>query len=160
MDVYILREACPADAPWMLQVVEATWGGLPLITPSGEHDIRQHAAIIALQASTPVGFLSYRLANGACEILAIYSQIRHRGIGTCLLERLISQVRPQVSRIWLVTTNDNLEGLRFFQKRGFHFVRLNPGAMRLVRLKKSNIPLFGNFGIPLRDMLELEQTLD
>jgi ribosomal protein S18 acetylase RimI-like enzyme len=62
-------------------------------------------------------------------------------------------------RLWLVTTNDNLGALRFYQRRGFRLTALRPDALGAARRLKPEIPLVGDFGIPLRDELELEKPL-
>ena len=63
-------------------------------------------------------------------------------------------------RLWLVTTNDNLDALRFYQRRGMCLVRLWVDATTEARRTlKPEIPLTGEYGIPLRDELELELIL-
>jgi ribosomal protein S18 acetylase RimI-like enzyme len=62
-------------------------------------------------------------------------------------------------RLWLVTTNDNLDALRFYQRRGLTLVALRPGAVAVGRKLKSSIPAVGAYGIPLRDELEFELPL-
>jgi len=60
----------------------------------------------------------------------------------------------------LVTTNDNVDGLRFYQRQGFHFAKLHEGAVdRSRELLKPEIPEIGDHGIPLRDELELRKEL-
>jgi RimJ/RimL family protein N-acetyltransferase len=63
-------------------------------------------------------------------------------------------------RLWLITTNDNLTALRFYQKRGFTLAALHRNALKQSRKIKPEIPLVGNHGIPLRDEIELEMILD
>lgn len=73
-----------------------------------------------------------------------------------LLEALQSRV-ADCDRIWLVTTNDNLDALRFYQRRGFSLCALRPGAVDDARhTLKPSISRTGAYGIPLRDELELE----
>ena len=62
-------------------------------------------------------------------------------------------------RVWLITTNDNLRALRFYQRRGFRLVAVHPNALARSRELKPSIPEIGLDGIPLRDELELELTL-
>ncbi len=60
----------------------------------------------------------------------------------------------------MVTTNDNLEMLRFAQRRGFVLSDLRPGAVDDSRRRlKPQIGEIGAHGIPLRDELELELLL-
>jgi hypothetical protein len=59
-------------------------------------------------------------------------------------------------RLWLVTTNDNVDALRFYQRRGFRLHALHPGAVDRSRATlKPEIPPLGAHGIPLRDELVL-----
>jgi hypothetical protein len=64
------------------------------------------------------------------------------------------------ARLWVVTTNDNLGALRFYQRRGFRLRALRPGAVDASRAAlKPEIPVLGEHGIALRDELELEKPL-
>jgi len=63
------------------------------------------------------------------------------------------------TRLWLVTTNDNVEALRFYQKQGFRLVALYPNALEASRRLEPDLPLVGRHGIPLRDEIELEMRL-
>jgi len=58
------------------------------------------------------------------------------------------------------TTNDNLNALRFYQKRGLVLVTIHRNALTRSRQLKPQIPLIGNDGIPLRDEIELEMVLE
>lgn len=60
---------------------------------------------------------------------------------------------------FLVTTNDNLNALGFYQKRGFELVKINRNALAETRKLKPNLPLIGMRNIPLRDEIELEMIL-
>jgi ribosomal protein S18 acetylase RimI-like enzyme len=59
----------------------------------------------------------------------------------------------------LLTTNDNLHALRFYQRRGFRLAALYPGALAEARKLKPSIPETGYHGIPIRDEIELEMSL-
>lgn len=59
-------------------------------------------------------------------------------------------------RLFLSTTNDNLEALAFYQKRGFRLIRVCPNAVDEARRLKPSIPLVAGNGIAIRDELELE----
>ena len=59
-----------------------------------------------------------------------------------------------------MTTNDNVDALRFYQRRGFRLAVLRPGAVDESReALKPEIPRSGEHDIPLRDELELEMDL-
>ena len=61
--------------------------------------------------------------------------------------------------MWLVTTNDNLDALRVYQRRGFRLAELRAGAVDAARALKPSIPVTGRYGIPLRDELILVRPL-
>jgi ribosomal protein S18 acetylase RimI-like enzyme len=84
-----------------------------------------------------------------------------RGIGTALIEAVKNAAREaNCKRLWLITTNDNLNALRFYQKRGFVLVAIHRNALARSRQLKPEIPLVGAGGIPLRDEIELEMVLE
>ncbi len=61
------------------------------------------------------------------------------------------------SRIFVITTNDNVEALRFYQRRGFRLAELRAGDVdRSRRELRPEIPEVGEFGIEIRDEIELE----
>jgi hypothetical protein len=53
-----------------------------------------------------------------------------------------------------------LDALRFYQRRGMHLVAVHHGLRETARRLKPQIPLTGNFGIPLLDEIELEMLLE
>jgi len=59
----------------------------------------------------------------------------------------------------VTTTNDNLDALRFYQRRGFRLVALRPGAVDGARGPKPSLPQIGAYGIPLHDEIELRLDL-
>ena len=63
-------------------------------------------------------------------------------------------------RIWLITTNDNLPALGFYQRRGMRLIAVYPDALADARKLKPTIPMRGLAGIPLLDELELELRFD
>ncbi|MBV9279222.1 MAG: GNAT family N-acetyltransferase [Chloroflexi bacterium] len=84
---------------------------------------------LAERGGDPVGLVGYEMAGDACEIVLIDSGVRHTGIGTALLQAVEGMARRTgCRRLWLVTTNDNLDALRFYQRRGFVLVALRPNA--------------------------------
>jgi hypothetical protein len=63
-------------------------------------------------------------------------------------------------RCWMLTTNDNVDALRFYQRRGFRLTAIRCGAVdQARRTLKPQIPVIGNYGIPIRDEIELAQDL-
>ena len=63
------------------------------------------------------------------------------------------------TRLWLITTNDNLDALQFYQRRSFRIAAVHSNAAEQTRRLKPTIPLVGDHGIPIRDEIELERLL-
>ena len=81
-------------------------------------------------------------------------------MGTALIEAVKEKAEEvRCRRLWLITTNDNLNALRFYQKRGFRLVKVSPSAVDAARQIKPSISELGADGIPLRDEIELELRL-
>jgi ribosomal protein S18 acetylase RimI-like enzyme len=108
-----------------------------------------------------IGVLTFQTAGRDREISTLYAAESWRGIGSRLLEAALDSARADgCDRVWLVTTNDNVDALRFYQRRGFRLVKLHVGAVDVSRATlKPSIPEVGDHGIPLHDELVLERRL-
>lgn len=107
------------------------------------------------------GLVTYRpFGKDAVEILSLDSCAENRGIGTTLIETMVGYAESHEKKsLVLVTTNDNMNALRFCQKRGFDIVAVHRDAMVRARELKPEIPLIGYNGIPIHSELELERRL-
>jgi ribosomal protein S18 acetylase RimI-like enzyme len=152
----LVREYRESDRAWAEAFMRDEFGG-PIQARRGELlDVLALPGFVAERYDRPLGLMTYRLENDECELAFIAALERHAGVGTALLDALLRAV-SECGRIWLVTTNDNLEALRFYQRRGFVLSALRSGAVDEAREQlKPQISTVGEFGIPLRDELELE----
>ena len=90
-----------------------------------------------------------------CE--RINSLHENQGIGSRLVETVIHEAKERkLQKIVLITTNDNINALKFYQKRGFYMVHLFHNALDISRKLKPEIPLIGENSIPLRHEIEFE----
>lgn len=106
--------------------------------------------------------LTYHVDDGDCEIVSLDSSMRNQGIGTDLIKKMIEKAVDikGLKRLWLMTTNDNLDAIRFYQKRGFVLTAVHPNAIEASRKLGQDIPEIGCYGIPIRDEIEMEYPLD
>jgi ribosomal protein S18 acetylase RimI-like enzyme len=120
-----------------------------------------HPALLAKRDGALAGVLTYVIGADECEILTLHAAEPARGVGTALVdavERLAAE--RSCRRLWVLTTNDNVDALRFYQRRGFRLVELRPGAVDDSRARlKPEIPEVGDHGIPLRDEIVLDKEL-
>ena len=63
-------------------------------------------------------------------------------------------------RVSLMTTNDNIDALRFYLRRGYRITSVSLGAVNRARTMKPSIPLVAANGIPISDQLTLVKVLD
>jgi GNAT superfamily N-acetyltransferase len=125
-------------------------------------DPLDHPALLAeAEDGRLLGVLTYIVDRDQCEILTLHTAEQWRGVGTALVEAVERLAAQQGCRLlWLITTNDNLDGLRFYQRRGFRLAALYAGAVEDSRARlKPEIPVVGDYNIPLRDEVELDKQL-
>jgi GNAT superfamily N-acetyltransferase len=120
-----------------------------------------HPMLLAAAEGAPAGLLTYVIDGDACEILTIHAVYPGHGTGTALVDTVRKMARAGGCRtLWVVTTNDNLDALRFYQRRGFRIRSIRTGAVDEARRRlKPEIPVLGDYGVPLRDEVELIQEL-
>ena len=120
-----------------------------------------HPGFLAWSGDHLVGVATYVISGASCELLTLHAAERFAGAGTALLSAVRDAAgRAGCTRLWVVTTNDNVDALRFYQRRGFRLTTVRPGAVDASReTLKPEIPTSGSYGIPLRDELELEMEL-
>jgi GNAT superfamily N-acetyltransferase len=113
-----------------------------------------------MQEGKMIGFISYHCEDKTCEIVALVSLAKDKGVGTALVTALRARAKEcRCLRLRVFTTNDNMEALKLYQKRGFKITNIHRNAMTKVRQYKPQLPTVGANGIPLRDMIELETAL-
>jgi GNAT superfamily N-acetyltransferase len=145
----------------LARLVRANWGSSIVASRGVAHDVADLPCLVAVDGERWLGLAVYRLDGDECEFVLLEAFEKVRGVGTALLAAIVEVARlSSCRRLWLMTTNDNLDALRFYQRRGMRLVRVWPEATTEARQKlKPEIPLVGDYGIPLRDELELELLL-
>ncbi|MGQ9805180.1 MAG: GNAT family N-acetyltransferase [Chlorobiales bacterium] len=118
-------------------------------------------AWIAELDGEPVGLLIYHYQSNVCHIVSFHVSRKRMGVGESLLNRLEVEAKSRSCKeITCAVGNDNLNALRFLQKRGFHLAELRVGAIDARRKLYPAIPITGEYGIPLRDELVLAKSLN
>ncbi len=150
-----VRAVTPADADWVRQHVTDTWHAEIVVAHGEVFRPDKQPGFIAVSDGEAVGLVTYRIDSDGCEILTIDSTRPGAGVGTMLIDTVKEvALRAGCRRLWLLTTNDNLNAIGFYQKRGFSLVRVHVGAATEARRLKPSIPLIGFDGIPVRDDIE------
>jgi GNAT superfamily N-acetyltransferase len=127
--------------------------GLPILGRGRAWDLEACEVLIA---GDMAGLAAFDTSDKPIvELVAINAFTRLQGVGTALIAALVEHLGPEFEAIRLTTTNDNLEALRFYQRRGFRLTALRPGAVDAARLIKPTLPRIGDFGLPIRDEFDL-----
>ena len=156
-----IRPLADAERPAIAALARELWGDDLMVVHGERYSLSQLPGFVAEAAGAIVGLGTYRLEGGACELVSLDSMREGQGIGSALLAAAEAAARAAgCRRLWLITTNDNLRALGFYQRRGYALVAVHPGAVARARAIKPSIPLLGEGGIPIRDEIELERHLD
>jgi GNAT superfamily N-acetyltransferase len=152
-----VRPVKEGDRPMLAWLVAELWGSEIVAVHGTSLRPAELAGFIAERSNRLVGLLTYQLlGNDVMEIVTLNAIDRRAGIGTLLIGAAVSKARRFGCReIRLTTTNDNVDALRFYQRRGFRLAELRPGAVDRARQYKPEIPRVGDYGIPLRDEIDL-----
>jgi ribosomal protein S18 acetylase RimI-like enzyme len=155
----IVRPFREGDREWVRETLRELWGET-VVSRGAVHNPTTLPGFVAEEGGERVGLLTYRVEGADCEVVTIDAFPEGAGAGTALLDAAARAARDAgCGRVWLITTNDNLRALRFYQRRGFRLVAVHPDALERSRELKPSIPDIGLDGIPLRDELELELRL-
>jgi ribosomal protein S18 acetylase RimI-like enzyme len=155
-----IRPIDEGDRPMLAWLVTELWGSETVAVHGSSLRPAELGGFIAERSRRVVGLLTYQLVDTMLEIVTLNAIDRRAGIGTMLIEAAVGKARRFGCReIRLTTTNDNVDALRFYQRRGFRLAELRPGAIAESRKVKPEIPETGDHGIPLRDELDLVRTV-
>ncbi|MHC5031597.1 MAG: GNAT family N-acetyltransferase [Planctomycetota bacterium] len=156
----VVRPVGAEEREWMESRLERLFGGDVVVSRGRVHRPPELPGFVALTGGERVGLATYDVRDGQCELVTLDALLQWRGIGTALLAAVEEHARAAgCARLWLITTNDNVDALRFYQRRGFGLAAVHPGAIRESRRLKPSIPAVGHYGIPLTDEIELEKAL-
>ena len=155
-----IQALADADREWVERLIVERWGE-PIVVGRGRvWTPVELPGFAAFEDDRCVGLLTYEIEGDALEIVTIDALVEGQGIGTRLLRAVEEVARAQgCRRLRLVTTNNNLRALLFYQRAGFRLVALVPGAVEESRKLKPSIPELDAAGLPIRDELHLELSL-
>jgi GNAT superfamily N-acetyltransferase len=160
VDVYprdvAIRPVAENDRPTVEWLTAQLWGSAEVVVHGGVFYPANLPGFIAERAGRIAGLVTFEVRQGVLEIATLNALDLYQGIGTLLVEAVRAEARRLGCRhVALTTTNDNIGALRFYQRRGFRLAAVRPGAVDRARQRKPEIPRTGDFGIPLRDEIDL-----
>ena len=148
-------EKTQKDNDAVSQIIKG-WGSDILVSRGKARKAQDLDGILVYDNGKIIGLGLYHI-NDDCEIVLLETFIQNNGIGTRILEKIyeIAKIK-KCKRIQLVTTNSNINAIKFYQKRGFNISNIYINAMEEARKIKPEIPEFADNGIKIRDEIEFE----
>ena len=136
------------------------WGSTEMVISTGIYQCNALDGFIVEEDNQIIGLITYVVKEIELEIISLDSLQEGKGIGSSLMDKVEDIAKQKKIRVVsLVTTNDNLNALRFYQKRSYRITSIIPNGVNKARNLKPSIPLIGEHGIPLNDELILKKVL-
>jgi len=155
-----VRAVGEADRPMIAWLMMELWGSALQYVHQTVYRPAELPGLIAERDSRVVGLLTFHEDGSVLEVVTLNALERRSGVGTLLMDAAVAEARQRhCQEIRLTTTNDNLDAIRFYQRRGLRLVALRPGAVDRARAEKPEIPRIGDYGIPLRDEVDLARRV-
>lgn len=140
--------------------IKQHWYTMTMIIRGIEIDMTKVEGFYFREGKSIIGLVTYLVYDNIFEIISLDSLRENQGIGSELLELAVDEANKRGCRkVVLITTNDNINAIRFYQKRGFDMVRLFHNSIDISRKMKPEIPIIGENSIPLRHEIEFERIL-
>jgi GNAT superfamily N-acetyltransferase len=156
-----VRALTPEDRDWVAELIGTAFGSVRLM--SNDHLIEDASLLDGFAAEIdgrPVGCALVNEVDGDTELVALVSTYRGAGVGSELLESVVERgKRDGWKRLWLVTSNDNTDAIRMYQRAGWEWTDFRRDAITKARAIKPEIPEIGNHGIPVRHEIHFEAPL-
>jgi len=148
------------DRTFLEELLRLRWSGGALVLRGRIIHPKDVEALAAYHDGKLAGVATW-LLDGPVIYLATLNNISgERGVGVALLDAITQLGRQKGSALLrAIVTNDNLNALGFYQRRGFRIIDVHPGAVDMIRSLMPNIPTTGANRIPIRDEIELEIAL-
>ena len=156
----LIRAIEDTDRPAVTQLLTQRWTSPEILIEGEMIDASALPGFLAEDGDDLVGLVTLIKRETEWEILTLDSLSRWAGTGTQLLDAVVQDARRQgLTRLMVRTSNDNLDAFRFYQRRGFRLERVVPGVIDAERRLKPEIPIIGEYGIPLHDEIVLGREI-
>lgn len=132
------------------------WGGEEMVLSAGTFRYDELDGFVYEENDQLTGIVTYARVDHELMIVSLNSEVPGKGIGERLLKRVEQEaIQDGFAAITVLTTNDNVRSLAFYQKNGFRLTEVIIGAADEARKQKPSIPFTGESGIAVRDEWKL-----
>jgi ribosomal protein S18 acetylase RimI-like enzyme len=156
-----VRRVAPDDRDWIVEVVSTAFVSSRQVSRGRVHeDVSVYDGYAVENDGRPIGCALWLETDGDAELVALVTTYRGAGAGTALLDAVVEHAQQAGwHRLWLITTNDNTDAIRLYQRAGWDWVGWHQDSVMKARELKPELPETGNHGIPIRHEIEFEYPL-
>jgi N-acetylglutamate synthase-like GNAT family acetyltransferase len=156
-----LRRATDGDRPWIAETVAGAFASARVLSKGRVfEDASLLDGFVCETDGRPIGCALWHEEAGDGELVVIVTTYRGVGAGVALLDAVVAHARTSSwNRLWLITTNDNTDAIRIYQRAGWKWVAWRRDAVTQSRHLKPELPAVGAHGIPIEHEIEFEFPL-
>jgi len=148
------------DRAFLDELLRLRWSGGALMLRGRIVHPKDVEALAAYHDGRLAGVATWLLEGPVMYLATLNNISDQRGVGIALLDAMMTLGRQKGSALLrVIVTNDNLNALGFYQRRGFRIIAVHPGAIDTIRTMLPAVPIVGANRIPIRDEIELEMVL-
>ncbi len=155
-----VRPLGDADTGWAAEVMADRWGSVFVARKGELLDASALPGFVAELDGSAAGLAVVAVRGTDYEVVSLSARPEGAGVGSALLQSCVDDARSRgCHRVWLITTNDNLRAIGFYQRFGMDLCALHRHGVDRSRQVKPSIPVVGASGIPIVHELEFELLL-
>lgn len=142
------------------EFIRRHWHTDTILIRGEDIDMTQVDGFVLFEHGEITGLATYIIRGSACEVVSLNSVCGERGVGRALLDKVRSlAVESGCDTLRLMTTNDNIDAIKFYQRYGFDLAGVNLNAIDREREQNPEIPLIGKYGIPVHHEIDFTINL-
>ena len=123
-----------SDRTLVDEFIRQQWYTTTMIIRGKEIDMTQTEGFYVKEQEDIIGLITYFVSDDVLEVISLNSLRENQGIGTKLVDAVIREAKDRkLKKILVVTTNDNINAIKFYQKRGFDMACLYHNALDISR---------------------------
>ena len=136
------------------------WLSLRMILRGKIVDLKNIDGFYIEDKNNIIAVITYRIVGFSLEIISLDSVYENKRIGSLLINKIKAFANEcNLKNIIVITRNDNLRALGFYQKKGFILNKVFFDSIKQACKLKPEIPIKNKNGILIRDEIELKLSL-
>ena len=157
---YHIKKIDKSNRQKVLEIIVQEWYSTKVVAKGKIYDTKLLHGFVVEHRNKILGIITCHIQMDKYQICTLNSLDENKSIGTSLVNRAVKDAKAKkCTCVWLITTNDNINAIRFYQKRGFELKALHNNAIEKSRKLKPEIPLTGFYDIPIVHELEFERKI-